>query len=308
MLEGRPGSTVKLTIRHAAGGEVETVPVTRAPVSVRSVKGCRSDGAGGWDYLIDPQAEIAYARVTNFHENTMAEFDDVLEHLQSRGVSGLILDLRSNPGGALRATVEMVDRFIERGVIVSTVTRHQATDVYKARHEGTLPPWPMAVMINGESASASEIVAGALQDHRRAVIVGTRSFGKGVVQNVVPLTHHPAAVSLTVAHYRLPNGRIIHKTPDNTDTSDWGVLPDVVVELQPTEWQAVQQRRREVDRSLSASTTRPTTGAEAAASLQTPTILMDAQLKAALRVVREAVAAARGPAELTEDAPPDEYP
>ena len=179
----------------------------------------------------------------------MTEFDQALGQVRGHGARGLILDLRFNPGGSLRAAVAMVDRFVKSGLIVSTVTRHQAKDLYKARPEGTLVPGvPMVVLINGHSASAAEIVAGSLQDHGRAVIVGARSFGKGVVQNVMELSGHQAAISLTVAHYRLPKGRIIHKTSRNAHTDEWGVLPDVVVEITPEQESAIQERRSRVDR------------------------------------------------------------
>ena len=293
LLAGNPGSTVELTLRRAAGGETETLRVTRGPVSMHSVKGYRRAEAGQWDYLIDPEAGIAYIRVSNFHENTSTEFDRALEDIRSLGIAGLILDLRSNPGGALAAAVTMVDRFVPSGVIVSTVTRHQAVDTYRARREGTLPPWSLAILINGGSASASEIVAGSLQDHGRAVIVGARSFGKGVVQNVISLTNHRAVVSLTVAHYRLPNGRIIHKTPGNLNTNEWGVSPDVVVEIDRDELQAIHRRRGQVDRSPLAPASRPAGGSDADEVHARPAILMDTQLAAALEAAKQQVARTR---------------
>ena len=122
LLAGAPGSTVELTVRHAPGGETETLRSTRAPVSMHSVKGYRRVASGTWDYLIDPDVGIAYVRVSNFHENTISEFDRALGDIRSLGVAGLVLDLRFNPGGALAASVEMVDRFVTSGVIVSTVT------------------------------------------------------------------------------------------------------------------------------------------------------------------------------------------
>ncbi len=287
LLSGNPGSAVELTIRRAAGGEPETLRVTRAPVSVPSVKGCRRLEHGEWDYLVDPDSLIAYVRVSNFHDNTTEEFDRALDRIHGLGPGGLVLDLRANPGGSLAAAVAMVDRFLSSGVIVATVTRHQAVDTYRARPEGTVPLWPMAVIIDGGSASASEIVAGSLQDHDRAVIVGTRSFGKGVVQNVVMLSRLPAAVCLTVAHYRLPNGRIIHKTPANRATDEWGVIPDRIVEIDSDEAAAIQEQRGLVDRTPFGPTTR------ASAQDHPPTILRDSQLSAALEEVRRMIASGR---------------
>jgi carboxyl-terminal processing protease len=293
LLGGDPGSTVELTLRRARGGETKTVRVTRAPVSMYSVKGYRRDRHGKWDYLIDPVNAIGYIRVSNFHENTIAELDQALEEVRRRGVAGLILDLRSNPGGALAAAVAMVDRFVTSGVIVATVTRHQAVDTYKARREGTLPQWTLAVLINEGSASSSEIVAGSLQDHDRAAIVGTRSFGKGVVQNVIYLSERPAAISLTVAHYRLPGGRIIHKTPANAETAQWGVLPDLVVEIDRDELQAIHQQRRRADKFPPAPASTQAARTETDDASFRPAILLDTQLRAALEEVQQEITETR---------------
>ncbi|HUU82422.1 MAG TPA: S41 family peptidase [Phycisphaerae bacterium] len=287
LLTGAPGSTVRLTVLHPSSDLTETVAIARAPISVHTVKGMRHDGAGDWDYLIEHDPDVAYIRVAAFHDNTSFEFDRALEGLVSAGAAGLILDLRFNPGGSLPAAVAVVDRFISEGTIVSTVTRDQANDRYKARAEDTIGPIPLAVLINGNSASAAEIVAGALQDHRRAVIVGTRSFGKGVVQSVVPLHGQRAAVSLTVAHYCLPNGRVIHKTPQNAHSGEWGVVPDLVVEITPSETDAITSRRNELDQVPSSPTTAPTTqNAQPGTATPPLEILMDRQLFAALQAVR----------------------
>jgi len=287
LLMGRPGTRVDLKVRHAASGEIESLSITRGPVNIQSVKGFRRSTADDWDYWIEPREHIGYIRVSNFHEDTAAEFDRALKRLREGDVSGLVLDLRFNPGGSLTAAVSMADRFLDQGVIVSTVTRHKAVDQYEARPEGTFPQVPMAVLINGHSASASEIVAGALQDHHRAVIVGARSFGKGVVQNVIELSEYRAAVKLTVAHYRLPEGRIIHKTPRNAHTDEWGVKPDLVVELTPEETEAVHTRRAEADRAPVRSTTAPASTDAPPPADDQPHVLIDAQLRAALAAVHE---------------------
>ncbi len=291
LLDGAPGSRVALRVWHAAGQGEETLTITRRRIDLHSIKGFRHNRRGGWDYWLDQDARVGYIRVTHFQKDTPEEFDRVFDHLRSAAVAGLIVDLRFNPGGSLTAAAQMVDRFIDRGLIVSTVTRHKAVDEIKARVEGTFPPVPLVVLINGSSASAAEIFSGALQDHDRAVIVGTRSFGKGVVQHVIELTQHRAAVKLTTAHYRLPNGRIIHKTDRNTDTDEWGVLPDLVVELSPQEVQAVRASRSELDRSLVMPTTAPASAPVATAATQAAHILVDAQLEAALVALLERVEA-----------------
>jgi len=291
MISGNPGTNVTLKIRHPAGGTIETLHISRAPIELYSVKGYRRNGHGQWDYLIEPQTGIAYIRVSNFHESTAEEFDAALDDIRSAEARGLVLDLRFNPGGSLRSAVAMVDRFVEDGLIVSTVTRHQAVDEYRARPEGTFAPIPLSVLINSGSASASEIMAGSLQAHDRAVIVGTRSFGKGVVQAVTELTSHRAAISLTVAHYRLPNGRIIHKTAANAHTDEWGVLPDIAVPILAEEDLAIQRRRSEVDRSTPERDGKTEDAAENGTHAEPPGVLIDAQLAAALDVVRTRIAA-----------------
>lgn len=255
--------------------------IDQRAVHLASVKGFRRQPNGQWDYLIEPQAGLAYLRVSSFHEQTAQEFDLALDQLCQQGVAGLILDLRFNPGGSLRAAVAMTDRLVDHGLILSTVTRHQAVDRYEAHPQHTTLRVPMAVLVNGSSASASEIVSGALQDHDRAVIVGTRTFGKGVVQNVVDLASRSAAISLTVAHYRLPSGRIIHKTNGNADTDAWGVQPDVVIELSPEQAEAIQKQRSLVDQWVAVS------------DIPSPAVLIDGQLAKAIQVVQKRIRATR---------------
>jgi carboxyl-terminal processing protease len=134
--------------------------------------------------------------------------------------------------------IAIVNRFLDSGVILRTVTRREAIDTFVATAEGTDTRTPLAVLINGGSASSSEIVAGCLQDRGRAIVVGERSFGKGSVQKFFNLDGG-GGVKLTVAHYQLPGGRIIHRTPRNTSSDDWGIIPDIVV---PTDGAHVGER------------------------------------------------------------------
>jgi carboxyl-terminal processing protease len=158
-------------------------------------------------------------------------------------VRGLILDLRNNPGGLLRAAVEISDLFLTEGVIVSTKGRNHKDEIYHAKPEGTLLSGPngdvpVAVLINKFSASASEIVAAALQDHKRAVIVGERSYGKGSVQNIILMENDTSALKLTTASYWRPSGKNIHRFPDKKDfeaakidPDEWGVKPNEGMEV-----------------------------------------------------------------------------
>lgn len=294
-LVGSPGTTVSLTVQHRVGDEIETFEIVRGPVSIHTVKGFHRVTNGDWEYIIDPIYRIGYIRVSGFRDKTTVDFDHALDDLHQQGVRGLVIDLRFNAGGLLPRAVEMVDRFVQSGVIVSTVTRKEVVSRYRAQREGTFSPIELAVLINGASASASEIVAGALQDYKRATIVGTRSFGKGSIQRVFNLRERNAAVRLTEAHYELPLGRTIHRTARNAATDEWGVIPDVVVPLTEQQRQEVQRRRNLVDRALDLRpgpttqppqpTTQPATpGANVPAG---PEIWLDPQLEAALNVLIE---------------------
>jgi len=226
--------------------------------------------------MIDRDASVGYIRVSNFRDNTMRDFDAALGELLDDGAVALILDLRFNPGGLMQQAVAMVDRFVEDGLILSTVTRRRAVDEYVAKREGTIENLKLVVLINGNSASAAEIVAGSLQARRRAVVVGERSFGKGSVQHLIHLVGHKAAVKLTVAYYRLPDGRIIHRTDKNAHTESWGVTPDVGIALDESEVAAIQESRRRVEMSPDGN----------AGSSPTPEQVRDRQLDEALVLAR----------------------
>jgi len=243
-LTGDPGTTVRIKVRHMTG-ETEEMSITRAIIEVHSVKGYKRDEADQWVYLIDPDKKIAYVRVTSFVENTAEELRKVLEGLQKEGMKGLVLDLRFDPGGILKTAVEVADLFIDEGMIVQTKGRTTPYWEATATKEGTLPYVPMVVLVNPFSASASEIVAGALQDHHRAIVVGERTFGKGSVQNVIPLEGEKAAMKLTTAKYYLPSGRNIHREEEMTDKDAWGVMPDIVVPMTPAEYIRILRARQE---------------------------------------------------------------
>ncbi len=287
LLRGPAGSMVTLGIRHRGSEEIEDIEVTREPVSVHVVKGFRHIGPGQWGFMIDPELNVAYVRVSSFQANTADDFDQVLVTLRESGVRGLILDLRFNGGGLMNQAIEMIDRFISEGVIVSTVTRRQAVHEFYAHQQGIFPNVKLVVLINGASASAAEIVAGSLQAHQRATVVGSRSFGKGVVQHIINLRDGSAALRLTVSYYKLPNGRIVHKTPANATTDSWGIIPDVEVPLTDAELEAIQESRRRVDSALNFPTTQQTHHAQPTThptTSPTPQILIDRQLAHALEI------------------------
>ena len=185
------------------------------------------------------EGDSVVVRVSTFNEQTLPNVRDGMEReIEAAGgldnINGVVLDLRNNPGGLLTAGVELADIFLEQGEIVSTRGRNQRDgDRFNARPGDTINGLPLVVLINGGSASASEIVAGALQDHRRAVVVGTKSFGKGSVQSIMPV-QGDGAMRLTTSRYYTPSGRSIQAL---------GVSPDIVVQQPPR----VQQTEEEAD-------------------------------------------------------------
>ncbi|MEI8195684.1 MAG: S41 family peptidase [Phycisphaerae bacterium] len=224
-LSGAPGTELKLTVIHEGEKTPVELTIKRAVITMHSVKGYKLGGEN-WDYLLDPEHRVAYVRITNFMETTAADLDRALLPLinSEKGLRGIVLDLRFDPGGLLTAGIDVADRFLESGVIVTTRGRDGKNQFEAvAKKEGTYPRIPLVVLVNEYSASASEIVAGALYDHHRAVLIGNRSFGKGSVQTLIALDGGNAALKLTTAHYYLPSGRSITR---QKDAKTWGVEPD----------------------------------------------------------------------------------
>lgn len=231
LITGDKGQPVTLTIVHEGGKEPLDVTLVRDEIQVQSVLGDqrKPDNPKEWEYFLDKESKIGYIRLANFSETAAAEMKAAVEGLQRDGVRGLIIDLRNNPGGLLQAAVKISDLFLTEGRIVSTKGRNHKEEVYDAKSDGTLlepaSKFPMVVLVNKFSASASEIVAAALQDHDRAVVVGERTYGKGSVQNIILMEHDTSALKLTTASYWRPSGKNIHRFPDSKETDEWGVKP-----------------------------------------------------------------------------------
>ncbi len=221
-LKGKAGTNVTIKVRHR-DGSTEDITITRAKIEVASVRGYRRDPGNGFHYLLDPDQKIAYVRLTQFGEKSYDELDDRLKALRDEGMQALILDLRNNGGGLLDAAVAISDLFLTEGqTIVSTQGRAEQASTATSTAKTLLPDLPLVVLVNENSASASEIVAGALLDNGRALIVGTRTFGKGSVQQLLPLGDGSSAIKLTTAYWYIPSGRMIHRKPD---AEQWGVDP-----------------------------------------------------------------------------------
>src|SRR5690606_19020468 len=252
-ITGERGTTVVLTVR-SQDGTVRDYAIRRDIIKVASVKGWIHRPGGGWDYFIDPDNRIGYVRLTNFTRTTSDDLKEAMKTLRAEGARGLILDLRYNPGGLLQAATEVADMFLDGGTIVSTrADRHTPNPptVTIAHHDKDEFDLPTVVLVNQYSASASEIVSAALKDQGRALIVGEATFGEGSVQMPVPLSNREAYLKLTTSHYCLPNGRCIHR---EENSQEWGVDPDVVIEMTPEQMRAAIDARQELDVLRSADT------------------------------------------------------
>jgi carboxyl-terminal processing protease len=234
-LKGRPGTGVTLKVVHRGNPpKPETISLNRAIIEVPSVEGVAREANLHWNYMLDKDKKIGYIRITSFIQKTTEEVQKAVEELKQQGMKGLIIDLRDNPGGLLSSAVEVSDLFVESGKIVSTKGRNTPERVFEAEKEGTYSDFPMAVIINEGSASAAEIVSACLQDKKRAVIVGQRSYGKGSVQNILDLEDGNSVLKLTVAAYMRPSGKNIHRFKDAKESDDWGVTPDEGYEVKYT--------------------------------------------------------------------------
>ncbi|MDP6787091.1 MAG: S41 family peptidase [Rhodospirillales bacterium] len=226
-MRGPVGSDLKITIRRQ-GRDPFDVSITRAVIKITSVRS-RLEG------------DIGYLRITSFNERTdtgVTKAMDAFDKELGEKLRGIVLDLRNNPGGLLDQAISVSDAFLDKGEIVSTrARRNEDTQRYNARPGDLAKGLPIVVLTNGGSASASEIVAGALQDHRRAIILGTKSFGKGSVQTIIPLPGH-GAMRLTTARYYTPSGRSIQSV---------GIEPDIEVKQARIEAIEPASRRRESD-------------------------------------------------------------
>ncbi len=245
-IKGPVGTTVQLKIRHSHEEEVVELTIAREEVRTKSVLGEILRPDGQWDYFLQNSPRIGYIRITTFGEFTSEELQAVLPY-RDHPIDALVIDLRGNAGGLLTAAVETCDMFLDEGLIVSTRGRNgQVEEEYYASPDTTIfnRSIPLVILVDGHSASASEIVSACLQDHRRAVIVGERTWGKGTVQNVIPLEHGTSALKLTTASFWRPSGQNIHRLRKATEQDAWGVRPSEGLEVSLSDEQRTQLYER----------------------------------------------------------------
>jgi carboxyl-terminal processing protease len=249
-ITGPKGTQVTLSVRRAATGKLKEFVITRDRIVVPTVRGWLRSENGDWSYFIDPNQSTGYVRLTSFSGETARDFEEVLTNLERKGLKGLILDLRGNSGGLLSSAVDIVDMFIENGLIVKTQPGPGQTPEFKfAKHKGTHPDYPLVVLVDDISASASEIVSGALADEKyeRAVVVGQRTHGKGSVQVIVSDPEYESALKYTMAYYHLPsNQRVMSREAvEKEGRKDWGITPDVSLSLRSDELKTLWDIQRD---------------------------------------------------------------
>ncbi|MGF1492019.1 MAG: carboxyl-terminal processing protease CtpC [Microcoleaceae cyanobacterium] len=227
LIRGPVGSEVMLTIQR--GEEELDFPIQRAKIEVHPVKASKQNS---------PIGDVGYIRLSTFSANATTEMEEAIEDLEAQDVSGYILDLRSNPGGLLYASTEIAKMWLDQGDIVSTVDRQGETDRQRASNRA-LTDKPLVVLVDGGSASASEILSGALQDNDRATLVGTKTFGKGLVQSVRPVGEG-SGLAVTIAKYFTPDGR---------DINNEGIQPDFELELSDEQREELRKDRTKIGTS-----------------------------------------------------------
>lgn len=214
LLQGKPGTDLELTIHREMENMTKKIKVTRAVIEPHTVK-----------WAFDEKDKIGYVRISLFNKPTADDLDQALAKLKKKGMTALVIDLRNNPGGLLDSAVEVCSRFIENEKLIVYIEGRKKSERtnFNARNRDKVLNIPIAILVNDSSASAAEIVAGCLQDYKRAALIGEKTYGKGSVQSVIPLTKE-SAIRLTTAKYYTPSERIIH---------EHGIEPDITVDVSP---------------------------------------------------------------------------
>lgn len=305
-IHGVVGQPVRLTILHPGETEPQEYSIVRAVIRTDSVLGDTRKPNGSWNFFLEEDPRILLLRVTTFGDRTAEEIKAALEsrNAEDKAAQGVIIDLRDNAGGLLNAAVDAADLFLDDGMIVSTKTRagregrrHVATSGVAFDRKA-----PVVILANRYTASAAEILAAALQDHHRAIVVGQRTWGKGTVQNVIPMEGGKSALKLTTATYWRPSNRNIHRGRKAKDEDEWGVQPDesYAVELDDELATKVFRWRRYRDQlAAERSGIRPsgaakegdakntTSPAETPSVLEAPEQVDDPQLRKAIEYVKD---------------------
>jgi carboxyl-terminal processing protease len=296
-ITGPKGTTVKLAVRRGSK-DLQGFTITRDRIIVPTIRGWQRTASGAWLYMLDEKDKIGYVRITSFSGETASDLETALGQMEADGLKGLIMDLRFNTGGLLDSAVNVADKFISEGLIVRTQPKANIIPAFEHAHRrGTHPEYPLVILMNSSSASASEIVAGALGDpkHERATLVGTRTHGKGSVQGI---THYPgggAELKYTMAYYHLPSGQRVKSREDTEKegTKDWGVGPDVEVTLTSEEIKQMLDVQRDNDVLVQANRDQGQTTSTVNRRGIDDTLKADPQLAVGLLIVKAKLVTAR---------------
>jgi carboxyl-terminal processing protease len=247
-LQGRAGTKIKVVVRREGIDQPLTFEMVRGQVRTESVLGFRRRADDNWEFLIDPVRQIGYVRLSQFDVNSAKDLGAVLEELRRRGMKGLVLDLRFNKGGLLTTSIDVADLFITDSVIVSVRPFKDPPISYVSQKKGSYCDFPLVCLINNWTAAGSEIVAACLQDHHRAVLVGERSYGLGIIKSIMPFDE--GYLQLTTAVFERASGRNFDKATTSGSSEDaWGVRPDwgLALELSAKERADLEDNLRETE-------------------------------------------------------------
>jgi carboxyl-terminal processing protease len=237
LLRGPVGTPIVVGVKRGQNDELLEFNLVRNSIRLDTLRGDHQKPDGTWDFMlrsevvsnggVSPHGEmkIGYMLLTEVGKRSAEEMQQAMTSLKAQGMQALILDLRNNPGGMLDGAVAISDMFVETGRIL-TVKGRTGETVYDAKPAGTFSGFPMAVLVNSNTASAGEIIAACLQDNERAVVIGERTYGQGIVRSIVRLTNGLGALKLPVAAYYRPSGKNVNRYPGAKDSDDWGVTPN----------------------------------------------------------------------------------
>ena len=288
-MRGEPGDPVTLSILRQGVSEPIEIEIVRAVIRIDTVLGDTRNVDGSWNYFLEGEEGIGYLRINSFGEQTEQEMRRAVDWLIQRGLKGLIIDVRNDPGGLLMAAIGVCDMFVDSGVIVTTRRRDRTIrQTYSATGKGTYGGFPVAVLANQYSASASEIVAACLQDQAGTCVIGTRTFGKGTVQELIDLNGNRGILKLTTSSYWRPSGKNIHRGREAKEEDDWGVKPNPGYEVKLDDDEFAKQLRVRRLRDIGRWSDERDTPQGDEDELLSP-LASDSQLKKAVEYIRQAI-------------------
>ena len=283
LLRGPVGEKVRLQVLHEGDRKPVEYTIERQPINVASVLGDERSKNDNWSFFLPGYDHVGYLRVTQFGEKTYDELTASLDELEQGGVRGIILDMRDNPGGLLSSAKQVCELFLPKGKVVVTTRGRGATlrQSYEVESPGPYQKVPIVVLVNGFTASAAEVVAACLQDYDRAPVVGQRTWGKGTVQDVIPMEGGRSILKLTIATFWRPSMKNIHRFRDSKDTDEWGVTPSPGLLVPMTD----KEREKWLEYRRARDVIKPANRRK----VEKPDLTVDAQLKAAIEALQKQI-------------------